>query len=249
MRLSWHRRCYAPAAMSGRGDGGGVLFDMDGVLVDSYSAHLESWHALATAEGLPYDAVTLTRLFGRTSHEMIGELWPDRARESDRLSSRKEAIYRALVERRFPAMPGAPELVVRLSEAGFALALASSGPPENVELALDRLGVRERFAAVVTGRDVERGKPDPQVFLLAAERLGLAPERCVVVEDAPVGVEAAHAAGMPAVVLLSTGRRREDFHHCAPELVVTSLAELGPDRVGALLRPRPRSPRAMRGAG
>lgn len=216
--------------MDGRESTGGVLFDMDGVLVDSYDAHLESWRALAAEEGLPFDREALTRMFGRTSHEMIGELWPARGADSQRLSRRKEAIYRGLVEQRFPAMPGAAELVTALEAAGFALALASSGPPENVELALERLGVRERFDAVVTGRDVDRGKPDPQVFLLAAERLGLPPDRCVVVEDAPPGVEAAHAAGMAVVVLLSTGRRREDFAGCAPELVVSSLAELDPGR-------------------
>ena len=221
--------------MDDRDAAGGVLFDMDGVLVDSYGAHLESWRALAAEEGLPFDREALTRMFGRTSHEMIGELWPDRAADSQRLSRRKEAIYRTLVERSFPAMPGAAELVAALDEAGYALALASSGPPENVELALERLGVRERFDAVVTGRDVELGKPDPQVFLLAARRLGLPPERCVVVEDAPVGVEAAHAAGMTAVVLLSTGRRREDFAGCRPELVVSGLAELHPGRFGELI--------------
>ena len=222
---------------------GGVLFDMDGVLVDSYGAHLESWRALAAEEGLPFDREALTRMFGRTSHEMIGELWPDRAADSRRLSQRKEAIYRAVVERSFPAMPGAAELVAALDEAGFALALASSGPPENVALALERLGVRQRFDADVTGRDVERGKPDPQVFLLAAERLGLAPDRCVVVEDAPVGVEAAHAAGMAAVALLSTGRRREDFASCRPELVVSSLAELHPGELAELIE----QAHAMRG--
>jgi HAD superfamily hydrolase (TIGR01509 family) len=168
---------------------------------------------------------------------MIAELWPRRAGEAARLSRRKEAIDRSLVDADFPAMPGAAELVAALDEAGFALALASSGPPENVELALDRLGVRGRFAAAVNGRDVQRGKPDPQVFLLAAERLGLAPARCVVVEDAPVGVEAAHAAGMPAVALLSTGRRREDFRDCRPELLVGSLGELGPESFATLLGP------------
>ncbi len=229
--------------MSDRGAAGGVLFDMDGVLVDSYDAHLESWRALAAKEGLPFDREALTRMFGRTSHEMIGELWPERAGESQRLSERKEWIYRALVERSFPAMPGAAELVTSLDEAGFALALASSGPPENVELALERLGVRDRFDAVVTGRDVERGKPDPQVFLLAAERLGLPPDRCVVVEDAPVGVEAAHAAGMAAVALLSTGRRREDFTACRPELVVSSLAELDSGRFAERIE----AARAVRG--
>jgi beta-phosphoglucomutase len=222
--------------MTDREAGAGVLFDMDGVLVDSYGPHLASWRALAEREGLPFDRAALTRLFGRTSHEMIGELWPERAGESDALSRRKEAIYRELVASRFPAMPGARELAAALHAAGFALALASSGPRENVELALDRLQLRGLFSASVSGRDVERGKPDPQVFELAAGRLGLPAARCVVVEDAPVGVEAAHAAGMAAVVLLSTGRRPEDFTACRPELVVSSLGELDAARFRALLR-------------
>jgi beta-phosphoglucomutase len=214
---------------------GGVLFDMDGVLVDSYEAHLASWREMASAEGLPYDADALTRAFGRTSHEIIAALWPHRAGEAERLADHKESLYRALVGQRFPAMPGAAELVEALRATGFGIAVASSGPPENVALAIERLGVRDSVGAVVTGRDVRRGKPDPQVFLLAAERLGLSPAECVVVEDAPVGVEAAHAARMAAVVLLSAGRRREDFRDARPELMVGLLHELDPGRIAALL--------------
>jgi beta-phosphoglucomutase family hydrolase len=212
----------------------GVLFDMDGVLVDSYRPHLESWQALAREEELPFDREALARAFGRTSREIIATLWPDRAEDAERLSERKEAAYRALIEADFPAMPGAAELVRDLDAAGLALALASSGPPANVELALERLRVRDCFAAVVTGHDVRRGKPDPQVFLLAAERLGLPPAGCVVIEDAPVGVRAAHAAGMAAVALLSTGRRREDFAEVGPELVVATLRELDAPRLAGL---------------
>ena len=102
-----------------------------------------------------------------------------------------------------------------------------------VELAVERLG-GEFFAATVTGRDVERGKPDPQVFLLAAERLGVAPQACLVIEDAPDGVEAAHAAGMTAVALLSTGRAAADFDDLSPALVVGSLRELSPELLKSL---------------
>jgi beta-phosphoglucomutase len=212
-----------------------VLFDLDGVLVDSYGAHMRSWRRLAAEEGLPFAERDFARSFGRTSRESIAVYWPGRASEAARLDARKEALFRADVGAAFPAMDGGVELVRALQGAGFALALASSAPPENVELALERLGVADCFGAVVNGRDVQRGKPDPQVFLLAAEGLGARPARCVVVEDAPVGVAAAHAGGMKAVALLSTGRRREDFDAVKPELVVSSLHELSPEALDGLL--------------
>jgi beta-phosphoglucomutase len=205
-----------------------VLFDLDGVLVDSYAAHMRSWRRLAAEEGLPFVEHEFARSFGRTSRESIAVYWPGRASETARLDERKEALFRDEIRERFPAMDGGVELVRALHAAGFSLALASSAPPENVALALERLGLADCFGAVVNGRDVQRGKPDPQVFLLAAERLGAPAANCMVVEDAPVGVAAAHAGGMKAVALLSTGRRHEDFDAVKPELVAAALRELSP---------------------
>jgi beta-phosphoglucomutase len=213
-----------------------VLFDVDGVLVDSYAAHRRSWQRLAAEEGLPFSEEAFRQAFGRTSRESIAFFWPGRSSDAALLDARKEQLFRAEIGERFPAMDGARELVQALHAGGFALAVASSAPPENVELTSERLGIRDCFGAIVTGRDVLRGKPDPQVFLLAAERLGVPPARCVVVEDAPAGVLAAHRGGMKAVALLSTGRRREDFDDVKPELVVTSLRELSPAIFDELLR-------------
>ena len=212
-----------------------VIFDMDGVLVDSYHAHFESWKALAASDGVAFDEARFAATFGRTSRDIILRLWPGPpdAVAVRALDDRKEALYREIVGRDFPAMDGARELLTSLRAAGVALAVGSSGPPENVELAVERLG-GEFFAATVTGRDVERGKPDPQVFLLAAERLGVAPQACLVIEDAPDGVEAAHAAGMTAVALLSTGRAAADFDDLSPALVVGSLRELSPEVLKSL---------------
>ncbi len=206
-----------------------VIFDMDGVLVDSYRAHFESWTALCAEHGVPLGEERFAATFGRTSRDIILKLWPQPPDEDAvrALDDRKEALFRDVVGRDFPAMDGAGELLESLRAAGLALAVGSSGPPENVDLALDRLG-REVFAAVVTGSDVERGKPDPQVFLLAAERLGVAPAACVVIEDAAPGIEAARAAGMAAVALASTGHVREDFRVPEPDLIVDSLHELSP---------------------
>ena len=113
------------------------------------------------------------------------------------------------------------------------LAVGSSGPPENVELVLEQLGAKHLFGATVTARDVTRGKPDPQVFLVAAARLGVPPERCAVVEDAPLGVAAANAAGMASIGLASTGRTVESL--LAAELVVGSLDKLSPQVIGELI--------------
>jgi beta-phosphoglucomutase len=149
------------------------------------------------------------------------------------LDDSKEEFFREILRQDFPAMDGAAELVNALHQAGFRLAVGSSGPPDNVNLVLDRLQSQPCFEGVVTGTDVQRGKPDPQVFLLAAERIGVAPLHCVVIEDAPAGVAAAHAAGMKCIAIASTGRVRESL--LAAELVVNSLRELAPAQITRLL--------------
>ncbi len=131
-------------------------------------------------------------------------------------------------------MPGVHALLAALDEAGFRLAIGSSGPPENVNDVLQQLGNRERFDAVITGSDVTEGKPNPQVFLLAAERLGLEPAQCAVVEDAPLGIEAVRAAGMASVGLVSTGRTAEKLARA--DRVVRQLAELSPRAFEELIR-------------
>jgi len=216
-----------------------IIFDMDGVLVDTYQAHFESWRAVAAEEGLTVTEDQFAPTFGRTSREIIAALWTEHRYDDDeiaRLDDRKEAAFREIIRVRFPAMPGATELLRSLDEAGFALAVGSSGPPENIELVLDGLGARAMFEAIVTGRDVTRGKPDPQVFLLASQRLGVSPERCAVIEDAPPGVAAANAAGMASIGLVSTGRTRELL--AAADLVVDFLGELSPAVLGRLITGR-----------
>lgn len=206
-----------------------VIFDMDGVLVDSYQAHYRSWQEVAASLGRDMTPEQFAATFGQTSREIIASLWPELGRcEADiaLLDNRKEAAFRQILARDFPAMPGARSLLESLHEAGFALGLGSSGPPENVKLVLSRLGVQRLFGAVITGMDVTRGKPDPEVFLLAAQRLGVPPVQCAVVEDAPLGIAAAKAAGMASVGLVSTGRTREALAQA--DLVVDRLDELSP---------------------
>lgn len=211
-----------------------VIFDMDGVLVDSYQAHYKSWRAMYREQGEDYSEADFAADFGRTSGEILRgrfgeELSKDRIRELD---DRKEALYREIIRRKFPVMDGAVELVDALVADGFLLAVGSSGPPENVALSIESLGRAGRFQAVVSRQDVTRGKPDPQVFQIAAQRLGVSPGQCMVVEDAVHGVEAAHRAGMACVAITGTTSREELSQ---ADLVVDSLRELEPRRLRTLL--------------
>ncbi len=214
-----------------------VIFDVDGVLVDSYWPHLRSWQRLGAEVGFEMPEERFAVTFGRTSREILSEVLGVEA-DADRvakLDARKEILYREIIQESFPAMDGAVELIDALRGAGAPLAAGSSGPPENVYLSVDRLGRREAFGTCVTGRDVRRSKPDPQVFLIAAERLGVEPGRCVVIEDAAAGVEAANRAGMASVGLTGTADR-ETLR--AARLVVDSLRELSAERLRRVVHER-----------
>ena len=208
---------------------------MDGVLVDSAWAHRGSWQLLAEEAGLTITDEQFAETFGQPSRQVIRQLWGTELPDSDvkRLDDRKECLYRDLIRDRVPVMPGAVALLHRLHREGAILAIGSSGPPANVELVLSELGVGELLSAIVTGVDVQKGKPAPDVFVMAAGRMQLACRRCVVVEDAPVGIEAAHRAGMAAVGLVGT-HAREALRDA--EWVVDSFAELSLARVAGLLR-------------
>lgn len=212
----------------------GVIFDMDGVLVDSAPAHFQSWQRLAAEEGGSVTSEQCAATFGRQNRDIIPALFGamSRARVST-LADRKEAIYRDLIRHAPPIVDGAAELVRDLHHAGVRLAVGSSGPLPNIELVLDALGVTECVSTIVTGDDVTHGKPDPEVFCLAAQGLGLAPERCVVIEDAPAGTQAAHAAGTRVVAVL-IHHPAEAFEHA--DRTVTRLAELSADDLIALAR-------------
>lgn len=149
------------------------------------------------------------------------------------LHERKNDLYREIIATKFSAMEGAFDLIASLHEAGFRLAIASSGPRENAQLVLDRLGVRSLIGVQITGDDVERGKPDPQVFALAARGLGVEAGCCAVIEDAPVGIAAANAAGMVCIGLVGFGRSAADL--ASASLIVPSLNELSPQIIHELI--------------
>lgn len=217
----------------------GVIFDMDGVLVESADAHLASWELLASQEGVKINRAQFAATFGRQNRDIVPLLFsPASAARVKALAERKEKIYRGLIREHPPIVAGAVMLVEALHEAGVRLAVGSSAPKANIDLVLSAMGATAWICAVVSGDDVARGKPDPQVFAMAAERLGLPARRCVVVEDAPVGIQAARAAGAAAVAVLSC-HAADAFEFtdvaCRPDLTVDRLTDLSVARLIALV--------------
>jgi len=211
-----------------------VIFDMDGVLVDSYQAHFESWRQTARAHGLDMTEQQFAETFGRTTREIITALWGDSisGHRVAQWDDQKELAYRQILAADFPEMHGAHELLTALHAADFKLAIGSSGPPENVELVLEHLG-SDLFSAAVTATDVTHGKPHPEVFLKAAAKLQTAPSNCAVVEDAPAGVQAARRAGMIAIAI--TGTAPHEKLATEAHLVIDSLGELSPEIIASLI--------------
>ncbi|WCJ60872.1 HAD family phosphatase [Fontisphaera persica] len=218
-----------------------AIFDWDGVIVDSSRQHERAWMRLAQEKGLPLPDGFFRRSFGMKNDRVIRELlgWTQDAAEIQKLSWQKEEYFRALLRvEGIELLPGVRDWLNTLQGAGVPCAIGSSTPRENLDLCLQRLGAGHFFRVVVAAEDVGKGKPDPEVFLTAAHRLGMAASQCVVFEDAHVGIEAARAAGMKVVGLATThpAASLQDADLVLPSLKGLTLAE-----IQALLR-RPRMP-------
>ncbi len=212
----------------------GVIFDLDGVLVDTGWAHKQSWFDLAEKEGFSMSDEFFYSTFGMQNYMIIpmvtGRELP-RA-EVDRMADWKEQRYREIIADHLEPAEGARSLLDDLKDSGFLTAVGSSAPRANLDLVLERVGLRDCFEACVSGERVMHGKPAPDTFLKAAEELSLPPGHCAVVEDAVQGVEAGKAAGMP-VAAVTTTRKRADL--AIADIVVDSLVELAADDFAKLL--------------
>jgi beta-phosphoglucomutase len=208
-----------------------ILWDLDGTLVDSAEFHWLSWRDTLAAEGITLTHQQFLDSFGQKNDRILpGWLGAGATAERiRRVGDGKEAEYRRLAALHgLTPLPGAASWVRRLHAERWQQAIASSAPRENVGVMLKALDLDGMFEAIVSAEDVTRGKPDPQVFLAAAERLGVPPGRCVVVEDAAVGVAAARAAGMKCIGVNRTAV-------LAADLAVSSLSDLPDDAFGRLL--------------
>lgn len=207
-----------------------VIFDLDGVIVSTDEFHFLAWKELADAEGIPFDRHDNERLRGVSRMESLDILLEKAARaysgaEKEAMATRKNDIYRGLLVRLSPAdiLPGVPAVLQGLREHGVRIAIGSSS--KNAGPILVAIGLAETFDAVVDGTHITRSKPDPEVFSLAGRQLGIAPESCLVVEDADAGVEAGVAAGMP-VLAVGSARNHPKATLRAADLTGITLAEM-----------------------
>ena len=192
--------------MSALAEGLALIFDMDGVIVDSNPVHRESWAAFNRRYGLETTPAMVERMYGKRNDEIIRDYFGDglAAEEVAARSRAKEQLYREMAGSRLEQIlvPGLRPFLDRYR--GAPMAVASNAEPENVAFVLDGAGMRAYFRVVVDGRQVVNPKPHPDVYLLAARLLHVAPPNCIVIEDSPTGVAAAKAAGMRVIGLNTT---------------------------------------------
>lgn len=208
----------------------GAIFDWDGVVIASHDQHEESWAMLYEEEGQPMPDDFFKKSFGMRNQTIIPTFFawvdPQDTERIERLGDRKEVLYRELIRRDgIEPLPGVSAFLGRLKDAGIPCSVGSSTPRENIDTIMEVIGLGGYFDAITAAEDVTEGKPNPQVFLKAAERIATPPADCVVFEDAHVGIRAGRAAGM-RVVAVTTTHPRESLGEA--DLVVERLDELTP---------------------
>jgi beta-phosphoglucomutase len=209
-----------------------AIWDVDGTLVDTAELHYRAWVELARQIDKPFTRADFAATFGRRNPDIVRALFDEQATDDQvaDVGERKELIYRdAALAQGVTLLPGVARLLTAFRARGWRQAVGSSAPRANLELILAATGTRDFFDAVVAMEDTTRGKPDPQVFLTAAAKLGVEPAGCVVFEDAVAGVAAAKAAGMVCVAVRFVGHHPADALRAAgADRVVESLEDLDP---------------------
>ncbi|HPS41802.1 MAG TPA: beta-phosphoglucomutase family hydrolase [Anaerolineaceae bacterium] len=212
-----------------------ILWDMDGVLVDTFDGHFHAWKQTFDEMEHPFTLEDFRRTFGMNNCLIFRTLLGRELEEMEfqRLSDRKEELFRTSIRGTAQTLPSVRDWLERFKGWGIRQAVASSAPQANIDALLDELGIRGYFQAVVEGATL-RGKPDPAVFLLAAQLLGAKPSRCLVIEDSVAGVEAARRAGMCCVAVCTTNPPEK---LTAADLIVQDLSSLTQEQVLSLATP------------
>jgi beta-phosphoglucomutase family hydrolase len=188
-----------------------ILWDMDGVISDSYSFHFAAWQETFAKRGIKFTKEDFTKLFGTRNDFIIGSIMGEDLSERDVkiIVQEKEETFRREATGNIKLFPGVVRLLNALKKGNFKLGLASSAPKENIDLALSELNLAGIFDCVVFGQEVSESKPSPHIYLLAAKKLKVTPNDCVVIEDSPLGVKAAKAAGMKCLAVTNTHPRQK----------------------------------------
>jgi len=190
-----------------------ILFDLNGTMIDDMHFHLDVWHSVVNQLGAQLNREQVKLQMYGTNPEFLGRIFgvghftPEQVAA---ITVDKEAQYQKAYRPHLKLINGLPHFLERARKNNIRMGIGSAAPPVNVDFALDNLNIRQIFGAVVSAADVQKSKPDPEVFLKVALQLGAAPGNCVVFEDAPKGVEAALNAGMKAVAI-ATIHEADDF--------------------------------------
>lgn len=211
-----------------------VIFDLDGVLVDTSDFHKAAWMKAVKSQGWNLTEEDFLKTFGMQNREIINYIVGRQVDENiiNEVGEAKEVEFRRLIKGKAQPLDGVENLIKNLVENGFLLAVGSSAPRENVDILLSETGLLGYFTDLVTSADISRGKPAPDTFLKAAQKLGTPPGRCAVVEDAIPGVEAAINAKMKVVAVTNT-RKAEEL--TMADLVVDSLSKLDADSFKSII--------------
>ena len=212
-----------------------VLWDMDGTLIDSEELHWIAWRTTTANEGATITREQFLASFGQRNDSIIPQ-WLGAAATPERIekiANAKEELYRHLIRRDgVSPLPGVATWLHRLHRDGWLQVIASAAPRANIDAVLEALSATHIFQGIVSAEDVRRGKPDPEVYLTAASKVGVSPQNCIVVEDAAAGIEGARRAGMRSIGVTHDG------NHLQADVVVESLDQLDPDAFDKLLRTR-----------
>ncbi len=209
------------------------IFDMDGTVVDNMRVHNQTWQLVLADEGVQIDIDDFNRqTTGKKTHEILRLYLGERATsvEIARISEKKEDIYRQVFRPYLRAIAGLPGFLEETRRLHIPVGLATSAGKINIEYTLSGTGLKPYFDVLVGGEEVLQGKPDPEIFLLAAQRLGVLPQHCLVFEDALLGVEAACRAGMQAVAITTTIPARDFVGLCPVIEIASDFLDLHPDQ-------------------
>ncbi len=214
-----------------------LIFDMDGVLVDSNPFHLEKWEALLNEHGVKFDRAQLPeQILGQRNDTALRFFFGERLSADDRqrIIEELEEKFRSIFKAHAKPLAGLEPLVVESHRAGIPMAVASSAMAKNVEFVVEALGFRKYFKALVNGDEVTKPKPDPEIYMKAARLLGVDPRRAVAFEDSFIGIEAAKRGGMKCVGIASSFPADELRSRTEADLVVQGFAELNLRRLAGL---------------
>jgi HAD superfamily hydrolase (TIGR01509 family) len=214
-----------------------VIFDMDGLMVDSEGAQRTAMNSALAPSGVSIGEAEWRGMIGRRAREILADLREQHGITAgvEELLDAKDRAYRAAIRSHVTPMPGLYELVEKCKGAGVAMAVASSSGIEDVRAVVQALRLEDAFSILVSGDDVSRGKPDPEIFLVTARRMKVEPRYCVVLEDTAHGVQAARRAGMMCVAVPNSFTEGQDFSRAG--MVVASLLDLDIPALEALNMP------------